>query len=1204
MNPQHYATYDHLQQQQQQVYAQENMRASTRQSGINTPVNDSIIPPLDRWTPPSHQELQLYDQLFTYTADQHRNRIGGHQAVAFFMRSHLDKTVLREVKLRVKKNQEGGLTRIWTIADRHQTSNLSRHEFYVAMRLISMAQHGEHVSVSRFYQLAALSYPLAKIEGVSCSHEMDPTLIQMPSQTQDMSVSSQVHTQQDVNAVQHQKPLSYALSAAEKSKYELVFHQYDTDHDGFLMGTEAIALFQMSGLGRNILREIWSMADVTQDSKLNIQEFYVAMHLIVCLSKRGLPMPPTLPRELGEAAFGASGTGPVVSGFGSRVTESPSQNGLVRQPQESVPLPEPEGMSAFDALSTTDDAPILSLQSSTPRSLREDSFNPTDDHTRNSQLRGSNEPSVVIPTDSDKPHGSNSFPRSRITSAVGRDRTNSASSLSSMSSVGGLTPLPSQQSTHQLPPRNVGSNERVLKQADNLGFQACPALGGMGFGELQPPVTSLEKPFMSDEEDKKLVSKLDQQNEEVTQALASVERKQSTIEMVSNKLRDLDELRQELVTLVMKRENMRVASACKSESRDTFAEEQTRQAVERSLRSLLENQKRLVHQLQHDISRYEGELEEAILNAKLQHKLSLGSRSPLIDAATTPLSGHDSSRGAGGGTTACTGNPLVLDGSNTLPSSAAVPNSPSISAFSPDATDSSGFNAFSNFDSAPRSLASATPSPAAGSAQIPSGSLFSPTPSPSQSASENDTFDVFGGFAAPTSTGVVPSVLSDVGSTPGKLPISPSSSPAAVNDSVDFGDFNAARPLAAADAGVSPSPPAAPYTTSPISPSSVPAAVDDGGLSGFGDFKSGFSSLPAAVDDDELSGFGDFEAVPFMPAAVAASSSTDFSWEPTPSNIAAPVTSSTPGHESLPLSAASEMPVFDAFATAPFLSDDTTTSGSTTVATEILILSPVAADNDELNAFDDFSVAAVSTANAVKSCELVSKQESTEDLLFSPTPSPVAATETTNFDMFGDFSAPPTSSGSAVSVHASEKVTGNSPFSSVAADGDDFDNFGDFNAAPASADSTAPLPAKASSNSPFSSVAEDETAFGFGGFNAAPASTDAVATPFEPLETKDSNGSLSSFPLVADSCEFRDVCDPFNSVFVTVDSTKSAEVSGNSASSPVSGGFEVIGDSIAAVTSVDSVKSAAKEDTSDINDSLKVLEDLSAAPSSNDFDSS
>ncbi|KUF97795.1 hypothetical protein AM588_10009798 [Phytophthora nicotianae] len=220
--------------------------------------------------------------LFAHVDDQRRNAINGQQAVAFFARSHLDKAILREV---------------WSIADSQRRSELSRNEFYVAMRLISMAQRGEQVSAQRFFQLATMQYPLPMMEGVP------------PPQQQPVQPQAQMHApQQDFGSVHQQPTGSYALTTDEKSKYDIVFQQYDTDRDGFLMGTEAVALFQMSGLDRNMLRDIWSMADVTQDSKLSVQEFYVAMHLIVCVSKRGLPMPSTLPRELSETAFGSGGS--------------------------------------------------------------------------------------------------------------------------------------------------------------------------------------------------------------------------------------------------------------------------------------------------------------------------------------------------------------------------------------------------------------------------------------------------------------------------------------------------------------------------------------------------------------------------------------------------------------------------------------------------------------------------------------------------------------------------------------------------------------------------------------------------------------------------------------------------------------------------------------------------------------------------------
>ncbi|KAG6576446.1 transcription factor [Phytophthora cinnamomi] len=330
MNPQHYATYNpQQQQQQQQFYA----GAYATQSGMSAPAMGGA-PPLHAWTPPSPQEQQYYDMLFAHVDEQRRNAIGGQQAVAFFSRSHLDKAILREV---------------WSIADTQRKSELSRNEFYVAMRLISLAQRGEQVSVQKFVQFAAMQFPLPVLEGVPPPPQgMHPAggMQQMQHPPQHPAPVQTQAQQQEFGAVHQQPPSSngaaYAVTADEKSKYDIVFQQYDTDRDGFLMGPEAVALFQMSGLDRNVLRDIWSMADVTQDSKLSLQEFYVAMHLIVCVSKRGLPMPQTLPRELGETAFGAGGASQSMPGQDAFA----SQNGFgAQQHQETVPPPKPEAAS-------------------------------------------------------------------------------------------------------------------------------------------------------------------------------------------------------------------------------------------------------------------------------------------------------------------------------------------------------------------------------------------------------------------------------------------------------------------------------------------------------------------------------------------------------------------------------------------------------------------------------------------------------------------------------------------------------------------------------------------------------------------------------------------------------------------------------------------------------------------------------------------
>jgi Cytoskeletal-regulatory complex EF hand len=65
-----------------------------------------------------------------------------------------------------------------------------------------------------------------------------------------------------------------------------------------MYGKEAVQLFSKSGLGQALLRDIWNIADQPVDNRLDKLEFAIAMHLIVCVSKKNLPMPKVLPISL------------------------------------------------------------------------------------------------------------------------------------------------------------------------------------------------------------------------------------------------------------------------------------------------------------------------------------------------------------------------------------------------------------------------------------------------------------------------------------------------------------------------------------------------------------------------------------------------------------------------------------------------------------------------------------------------------------------------------------------------------------------------------------------------------------------------------------------------------------------------------------------------------------------------------------------
>lgn len=88
----------------------------------------------------------------------------------------------------------------------------------------------------------------------------------------------------------------YTMTPAEQSRYASLFPSYA--QEGYIHGAAAVELFSKSGLDRGHLKEIWTMCDVPVDNKLDLMEFCVAMHLIVCVTKKGMAVPEGLPGSL------------------------------------------------------------------------------------------------------------------------------------------------------------------------------------------------------------------------------------------------------------------------------------------------------------------------------------------------------------------------------------------------------------------------------------------------------------------------------------------------------------------------------------------------------------------------------------------------------------------------------------------------------------------------------------------------------------------------------------------------------------------------------------------------------------------------------------------------------------------------------------------------------------------------------------------
>ena len=255
--------------------------------------------------------------MFQAADDERIGSIGGTKAVAFFTRSKLPITILKD---------------IWTLSDQPPTNALDPMKFAVAIRLIQCEQNGIHLPTIVSNDLTQGLPPNlrpAYFDGIppppsppppppqgappATSAGMvpgppPPAQPQPPPRPPSMvphhdNVSVAGSASVGGGAHNHQLAVQdpYMITPSEQVRYEQLFPDYvQQDPTGtYMTGGEAVALFNKSGLSQAILSQIWNMVDTNPvDNQLDKIEFVLAMHLIVCISKKNLPVPPSLPLSL------------------------------------------------------------------------------------------------------------------------------------------------------------------------------------------------------------------------------------------------------------------------------------------------------------------------------------------------------------------------------------------------------------------------------------------------------------------------------------------------------------------------------------------------------------------------------------------------------------------------------------------------------------------------------------------------------------------------------------------------------------------------------------------------------------------------------------------------------------------------------------------------------------------------------------------
>ncbi|XP_029926116.1 intersectin-1 isoform X1 [Myripristis murdjan] len=103
----------------------------------------------------------------------------------------------------------------------------------------------------------------------------------------------------------------FLISVDERAKHDQQFHSLTPTPAGYITGDQARNFFLQSGLPPPILAQIWALADMNSDGRMDIHEFSIAMKLIK-LKLQGHPLPPSLPPSMKQSPLPM----PPQTGFG------------------------------------------------------------------------------------------------------------------------------------------------------------------------------------------------------------------------------------------------------------------------------------------------------------------------------------------------------------------------------------------------------------------------------------------------------------------------------------------------------------------------------------------------------------------------------------------------------------------------------------------------------------------------------------------------------------------------------------------------------------------------------------------------------------------------------------------------------------------------------------------------------------------------
>ncbi|KAJ1801011.1 hypothetical protein LPJ59_000630 [Coemansia sp. RSA 2399] len=216
---------------------------------------------------------------------QSEGAVRGQMAVPFLQKSGLSDAAL------------GG---IWQLSDAGSKGHLTTHEFYVAMKLISLAQSQRPVSLNNLKD----DTPLPEMKGVDISQLETASTASQPRRDSTTSSAGWPGSVSNLGMFDESGAPEIVVAPKDKVQYKQIFEK-SQPVDGAISGAAARALFTKTKLNNDQLSRIWLLADPHSEGKLRLPGFVVAMYFIRrVMENRNFEIPRTCPVSLWRSAGG------------------------------------------------------------------------------------------------------------------------------------------------------------------------------------------------------------------------------------------------------------------------------------------------------------------------------------------------------------------------------------------------------------------------------------------------------------------------------------------------------------------------------------------------------------------------------------------------------------------------------------------------------------------------------------------------------------------------------------------------------------------------------------------------------------------------------------------------------------------------------------------------------------------------------------